>query len=264
MADDGIILSDKDISEGWDKFKGWVSNATGFNDLNRAGRAEDLYGGVGSTALPGYQTSYHAYGRLQSQLGNRDPRRIAESGFRKGQLSLGNQLAMEAQGQGIGQQLIRQQAQQSADRGMQQQLAMQAGARPGSQAMAARNAAMASGQMQSAVGGQAALAGGQYQLGAMDQYGQFLQGARAQDQGLEGMRLQSHLGQTQLNDAARMEMLRQKLAAQQAEQQGRIAQEQIRAQRYGALMGAPTEGEQKLGAITGLILGGAQLATKKG
>ena len=112
--------------------------------------------------------------------------------------------------------------------------------------MAFRNAMMNSANAQSQVGGQAALAGGQMALGAQGQYAQFLQGARGQD-----------LQQGDQNDRYQQEMLRQRLAAQEAQQRGGIA--------YGsAKLQTPTSGEQISGALSGLATAYGNYQTGKG
>lgn len=212
--------------------------------MDRSKRAEDLYGGVNAQSMqvPHFQQQYDQYSGLANQYGGRA---APISGFRQDQVGLGNMLGNEARGNGIGHQLIRNQAQQTADRAAAQQYGAVAGARPGMQAMASRNAMLGSAMAQSAVGEQSSNAMGNYTLGAQQNYGNFLQGARGQD---ENTALQSQ----QLNDQSQLEALRQRMGVAGMQQSGAMTAEQIRAQRYQALMGAPTQGEILAGGITGL------------
>lgn len=209
------------------------------------GGGEEYSPNRGAFDVPDYQHQYSRYGQLgQQYAGRQAPQANAftagNSRFLPQQVALGRQLAMEAQGRGVGQQTVRLQAQQAADRGMAQQLAMAGSARPGSGAQAYQNAAFNAGNMASQVGGQAALAGGQLQLGAMGQYGQFLQGARGQDQQLgmfnasqqqQGSQFNAdaQLRQYGLNDQAQLEALRQRLQLSGMQQQGAMGYESLRA-----------------------------------
>lgn len=204
---------------------------------NRGQNAEDLYGGVDrkNFDVAGGDQMLGRYQKMQGQ--QRGP---GDSAFYGDQRNLASLLAAEAQGKGVGQQLVRQQAQGAADNALRQQLAMAASARPGMGAMAYRNAAMNAGNAQSAIGGQAAQAGGQMALQAQGQYGNMLQGARDQDLRLMG-----------LNDQRQLELLNQELRLRGMQQQGGQAYEQNRLGRYTGVLGTPTEGEQALGAIAG-------------
>lgn len=223
-------------------------------DLNRSDAAEGKYGGVNRSNydLPGYSQAHGQYGQLAQRYGNRQAPQAGQSSFRGDQQALGHMLAREAGGNGIGHQLIRNQAQGQADRGMQQQMGMAASARPGQGGMAMRNAMMNSGNMNAQVGGQAAQAQGQYQLGAMGQYGGFLQGARGQDDQMAQFNTDARLKQLGLNDQSQLNALQQRLQLQGMQQQGGMGYEQNRAQRYGAMMGAPTGGEQLLSGLGGM------------
>lgn len=215
--------------------------------LDRSQRAEDRYGGVDAAGMqvPHFGQQYGQYSNLGRGFAGRDP---YVSGFRGGQQHLGSLLAQEARGQGVGQQLVGMQARQAADRASAQQFGAVAGARPGMQAMASRNAMLGSALAQSAVGEQAAMGSAQMTLGAQSQYGNFLQGARGQDEA-------TAMAQRQLNDQSQLEAYRQRLQLSGMQQSGAMTAEQLRAQRYAALMGAPTQSEIVLGGLTGL--GGA-------
>lgn len=217
--------------------------------------------------LPGYQQQYGQYGRLASGFGGRQaPQANAftagAGSFRADQRGFGRDLRREARGRGIGQQTVRMQAQNMADRALAQQYGMAAGARPGMGGGAYQNAAMNAANAQSRVGEQAAMAGAQMQLGAMNQYGGFLQGARGQDQQLgmfnAGQRQQgsqfntdAQLRQMGLNDQAQLEALRQRLQAAGMQQQGGLAFNQALQNYNTARMGQPTAGQALLGAGMG-------------
>lgn len=234
---------------------GFFSGGSGFD---RAQRAEDKYGGVDARGMqvPHFQQQYGQYGQIANQrgaLGQQLGSRVApiSNGVRGSQMGLGSILSQEARGQGVGQQLVRMQAQQAADRASQQQFAAVGGARPGMQAMAARNAMLGSSIAQSAVGGQAALGSAQMTLGAQGLYGNHLQSVRGQD---ENTALQSRA----INDRAQSDAYGQQLQAlgqrqglSGMQQQGAMTAEQLRAQRYAALMGAPTSGEIAAGGLMG-------------
>lgn len=151
-----------------------------------------------------------------------------------------NLLQRESVGRGIGQQLVRHQAQGMADRNTAQQYGMASGAAPGQQALAARNMALGSAVGQSAVGEQAANAGGQVALQAQSQLGQHLAGMR----GAQG-------NEAQINDQARAEMLRQRLSAAGQQQSGGVAYEQLRMGQYAGGLQRPTDYDAMLGAIQG-------------
>lgn len=206
----------------------------GIDSMDRSKAAEEKYGGVGNLNVSQFGQQYGNYGRLAQGYGQQG------STFRGNQVGLGDMLAQEARGQGVGQQLVGMQARTAADRASAQQFGAVAGARPGMQAMASRNAMLGSALAQSAVGEQAALGSAQMTLGAQQAYGQHLEGARAQD-----------INQTQLNNQSQLEAYRQRLQLAQMQQQGAISKEQLRAQRYAALMGAPTKGELIAGGAVG-------------
>lgn len=209
---------------------------------NRGQRAEDLYGGVnkGNYDLPGFQDQYNQYGQLAGQN-----RGTPTSQYDAQQSAFGQQLMNEAQGKGVGQQIIRQNLAEGQGNLARQQQSMAASARPGMGALQARNAAMNTADGASKLGGQAAFAGSNLQLNSMGQYGNFLQGARQQD-------LDSQLRTMGLNDQRQLELLRQRLQSSGMQQQGGMGYEQNRLGRYGVAAGTPTTGEQILSGATGL------------
>jgi hypothetical protein len=192
--------------------------------------------------VPGYNTQY---GQLGSFAHAANDRAAPVSAFRGNQVGLGRILGAEARGQGVGQQLVAKNAQLAADRASATQFSALAGARPGMQAMASRNAMLGSALAQSAVGEQAAVGSAQMTLGAQQQYGQFLQGARGQDE-------ETELRRRQMNDQAVLEAMRQRGQLAVAQQTGGMNYEQLRAGRANALLGTPTQGEIMTGGIVGL------------
>lgn len=207
-------------------FVGGMGYAVGKMDRDK--RASEQYGAPDrkNFNLPGYQQQYDQYGQYAGARGG--------SEFRGGQQQLGNILAAEANGNGVGQRLVGMQARQAADRASAQQFAALSGARPGQQAMASRNAMLGTALAQSAVGEQAALGSAQMTLGAQGAYSQHLQGARNSD------------------DQMLAEMLKQRQQAAAYQQQGGMGYEQNRAQRYAALLGVPTQGEILAGGLQGV------------
>lgn len=205
--------------------------------MDRSKRAESMYGGVDAAGMgvPQYGQQYKDYGSIAKDYANQ------QSGFRPLQQSFGRTLLQEAHGQGVGQQLVAKNAQLAADRAGAQQFGAIAGARPGMQAMAARNAQLGTALAQSAVGEQAAVGSAQMTLGAQQQYGQHLQAARGQD-----------IQQQGLNNQSQLDAYRQRMQLAGMQQSGAMTAEQLRAQRYAALMGAPTQGEIMAGGAVGL------------
>ncbi len=211
----------------------------GGGGMDRTARAEKLYGGINENKMhmPSFGAQYHNYDALADRY------RAQGSSFRGDQQNLGRILAAEAQGNGVGQRLVGMQARTAADRASAQQYGAVAGARPGMQAMASRNAMLGSAMAQSAVGEQAALGSAQMTLGAQQAYGQHLESARGQD-----------INQYQVNNQSELDAYRQRMQLSQMQQQGGIEGERLRAQRYGYLVGAnqPTQSEINMGGLQGL------------
>ncbi len=248
---------------------GMFGQTRGNNEFRDVGPRSDYQ-------LPGFQGQYKFLGDQANQFERRQaPQSQSFMGsagsFRNRQDALSQQLMADSQGNGPTQQIVRMQAQDAANRAGQQQMAMANSARPGMGGMAYRNAAMNMGNAQSAVGGQAAMAGMQGQLGAMGQYAQFLDGARGQDQQLHmfnagqaqnasQFNVDAQLRQLGLNDESQLEALRQRLQAAQYQQQGGQAYQAARGQRFNALTQTPTATENFLGYGQGL----ANVAMKAG
>lgn len=217
----------KKLNEGADKL---------IEGMDRSAMAEERYGGQHDVdmSVPSYGRQFGTFGNLAHQYGQQG------SSFRGNQQQLGRILADEARGAGVGQRLVGMQARQAADRASAQQFGAIAGARPGMQAMASRNAMLGSAMAQSAVGEQAALGSAQMTLGAQNLYNQHLEGARGQD-----------INQTQVNNNAQLQALDQRRQLSGMQQQAAISQNELNARRYDALvrMNQPTGTERKLGVL---------------
>jgi hypothetical protein len=198
--------------------------------------------------LPGYQTQYNTYGRMAESAGGRAAPQAGLSGFRGDQTALVRMLQAQAAGQGPGQDLVRMQAQQVADRGMAQQLAAARGARPSAGPGAFMGAAQNAATMQSQVGGQAAQAGLQAQLGAIGQLSGTLQGARGQDENMSQFNANALLQNRSMNDEKQLELLRQRLLASNMQQQGQVGYQTAN---LGKNMATPTDSERYMSALQG-------------
>jgi hypothetical protein len=226
-----------------------IMGGGGGGGLDRSALAEERYGGVdaGNFDVPGYRGMFDNYSDAANRYGQQG------SSFRGGQEELGGILRQEAMGRGVGQQLVRQQARDMADRASAQQFAAVGGARPGMQAMAARNAMLGTAMAQSEVGNQSAQAAGQVTLGAQGAYGQHLSAARGQD-------IQQH----QVNNNSQLQawMQQQQLAGMQ--QMGGMGYEAERRARYAAMLGQnqPTDTEKYMGMLQGGL--SAYAATRGG
>lgn len=190
------------------------------------------------------------------------------SAFRGDQAELVDQLQRRAAGQDSVAEL---QARQGMDAANAQQRSMMAGARPTNAAMAMQLGSQGMANAAMGIQGQAAIARAQEALGATGQLGNVLAQGRGADEQLNmwnaGQQNQRKSQQAQMNqqqmgldDAARAGYLGQSLNAAGMQQQGGMAYEQNRTQRYGAAMGVPTKREALIGGISslgaGLIGGG--------
>lgn len=213
---------------------GWMSGG-GESEFDRQRR---LFGEVdrNNFNVPGFNQQYGQYGQAADRFANRNI-----GGALVGQQNAHTRLLQqEAVGQGIGQRLVRHQAQGMADRNTAQQYGMAAAARPGQQAMAARNMALGSAIGQSAVGEQAANAGGQVALAAQGQLGQHLAGMRG-----------AATADAQTNDQAQLEAMRQRMQLSGMQQQGGMGYEQLRMGGYAGALQRPTDYDSMLGAVQG-------------
>lgn len=223
----------------------------------------------GAFSLPGFSSQYDTYGRLAADANHRRaPRASAftardQGQFRGQQGALANMLMQQAQGRGPGQQLVRMQAQNMADRAVAQAAGGARNANPQMAALAGRNAAMAGANAQSQVGGQAAQAGLQAQLGATSQLGDVLGTGRQQDQALSmfnaGQQQNSsqfntdaRMRQMGMNDARQLELLRQRLATSQMQQQGQMGYQNARVGLAGAQAQVPSFFDKALGGAAAI------------
>jgi hypothetical protein len=234
--------------------------------FSRSARAEGLYGGVdpngdmGRTADSASQfgrRGMQSYGQAGQDLArqraamqglsNQYGRLAGQYGQRFG--GIANRYGRIAQGQdSISAEQLRQglQQQQAA------QMSMAAGARPQDASMAALGAARNMGDAAAGMSGQAAMAGLQErrdalgaQLGALGAGSQAQQGFMGGQAGLQGAMQQGLLtGRGQDANVA--------LGGQGLAMQGYGGIENARTDRYRAVMGAPTPGEQILGGVQDL------------
>ncbi len=191
-------------------------------------RGGGIYGGpVDDINVPGYDD------RSQRLLdGRRD-----YSGFRGEQQDQINRLLeMSKQGDPLARMRLQQQAEGNASRANAQALSMG----PGNAAMGARMAMQQGSKGRRDAAGKGAQADVMARLGATQQLTGALQGMRQQDQrlmmGMSQLEMQQAMGQGQLN----------------------LGRENVLAQRYGAAMKVPTEGEQRramLGSFAGFGFG---------
>jgi hypothetical protein len=200
--------------------------------------------------LPGYGDTRSQYSNMIGQ-GPRGAPQAGVSGFRGDQRQLSGMLFDQARGQGPGQEIAQRQASQQVQQGLGQQMAMARSARPGQSAMAARNAAMAGGQLQGA-GAQAASMGGlAAQQSAIGQLGGVLQGARGQDlqRNISNAGMQQQ--QMSMDDSRQMELLRQRMMMDQMQQQGGQAYENARMGGTNLALQQPSDWDKILGAAQG-------------
>lgn len=200
--------------------------------------------------LPGFNSQYGNYKSIAGNAAGRKAPMASDSDYRKYQSQLLLGLRNDFNGNGPGQQLVRMQAQQAADRAAHQQLAMARSGRPGQTGMAGTNAAFNAANAQSAVGGQAAMAGLQARLMAGQQLGQFSGQARGQDIQNNQFNSDMRLRQMGLNDATQLEALRQRMQLSGMQQQGGISYEQIMSGNANAAMSQPTAYERMFGAAS--------------
>jgi hypothetical protein len=215
--------------------------------------------------LPGYASGMNRRSRLADEMARRQAYQLGpaaqagQSAFRGQQQDLFNQLRQRASGQGPSI------ADMQMQRGMQQATAQQqalAATGRGNSAMSARNASQNASGLSQQMAGQAAMARLQEQQQAQGMLGSMLGQARGQDiaqnQFNAGQlnqhqmaQLKSELEQRGLNDAAQQQYLMQMIEMQRAQQLGQIESERARTQRFNALTGVATPGEQNLALIKG-------------
>lgn len=210
-----------------------------FRDVNEA-----------NFGLPGAQDRSQRLLGLAQGAGGRLAPQAGVSGFRGDQRDLVSLLRAQATGQGPS--LAREQAAQAADRGLRGQQALAAGARGGSQAAAARQASQQGSAITGQIAGNSAMARAQEILGARQQLGNVLQGARGQDLQRNLANMQAQLEQTGLNDAQIRALLEQEMRNAALQQQGGIALEGARSGRFNTISQTPTGQEKFIGAAASL------------
>lgn len=208
--------------------------------LNRLNQAEDLYGGVDPQG--NYQRAAFGAERF-GQAGARgyEQRGQEAAAQRAGMQGLSDQYGRIAGGQ---QSVSAEQLRQGLMQNQGAQMSMAAGASPSNQAMAARTAAMTTSRLGAGLAGQQAVAGLQERQQAMGQQAQ-----------LQAMIQQGILGQ-------RGQDVQATLGGQQNSLSGYGGIEDNRTRRYMAAAGAPTPGEQMLGAVGG-VAGLASLSDRR-
>jgi hypothetical protein len=151
-----------------------------------AGGALGYFGGDSSSKPGGYDQRdadlWNQINRAQNRGGvelGQNERSAGGAEFRSGQQDLIRQLQAQARGQGPS--LAGMQAYATMDRGMAQQQSLAAGAAPGNEALAARQAMQNSGQLGANTAMTAAQGRVAEQMSAQQQLGGVLQGARGQD-----------------------------------------------------------------------------------
>jgi len=229
----------------WKKTKKFFGS--GLDELDRSKRAEEKYGTLdrGNFNVPGYG------GRQQNLLsqadyaaGRRSPQ-AGVSGFRSGQQGLVGLLEAQARGQGPSAAQLQLKDAMSRNVSAQQALMASGGS--------ARSASQQAGALGASLSNQAAQARVQEQLGAQQQLGAALQGARGQDMQRNIANMEAQLRSRGLNDQQIRAMLELELRQAGMQQQGGMGYEGQRTQRFGAMLGVPTRGEQVLSAGTSLL-----------
>ena len=223
------------------------------DSMDRSKQAEERYGGVdqGNTLVPGAGNRQRQLLGYADYAAGRASPGVSRSAATNQQYALANQLMNQAQGRGPS--LAQMQLQQAADRNMMQQAALARSGPPQNLAAAQRLAMQNQSQIGAGLGAQSAMARLQEQGQAQGMLGNVLGQARGQD-------LQASLGAGDMalrgraiNDQAALEAYRQELQQALAQQQGGLGYEQLRAQRYGSLVGQPTVGESVIGALGGVL-----------
>lgn len=186
-----------------------------------------------------------------------------DSAARGQQMDAANYLGQQMQGQHL---LSGEQLRQAQMQNVAAQQSAAASAAPQNQAMALRQSMIGAGQQGYALSGQAAMAGIAERNAAANAYGGMLGQIRGQDLGLN----QFNAGQAQSgyftnqgqNDQRQQGMLGLDLANAQAGQQGGIAYQQDRTNRFDAATGQPTAGSRLLGGGLGLMQANAAAGGK--
>jgi hypothetical protein len=210
---------------------------SGISELMRQKRTDNQWRDQdrGNYNLPGYD---QRQGRLTGLAGTAAP----TSSFRNDQAGLADMLRARANG---AESLSAMQLRRDAGANIAQQQALAASGRPGNAALAARMASQNAGRIGTSLSGNTAMAG----IAERDSAARALAGlaGQARDQDIN-----ASFGQQQINQG----WSQQELDNARMQQQGGMAYENDRAQRFGVASQQPTSGEQYLG----LIQGGASAA----
>lgn len=223
-------------------------------DIDRKSATENQGIDRGNFQVPGYigqQARFSNYLKGVDERGA--PTLGPDSSFRNNQSALSGLLMDRAQGRNS---VAEQQLRQGADMVNQQQRSMMAGARPQNAAMAMRlgSSNMANNMM--GLSGATAMARAQESQMAANSLGGLLNTARGQDDARASDQAHMQQNQYSIDDQARQGLLNGSLNAAGMAQQGGMAYEQNRTQRYGADLGVPTKGEILMGGLGGLLSGG--------
>lgn len=204
---------------------------------------------------PGYAQRDQLYNQqLADALRNNQAQAYTaqDSAFRGNQSQLAQMLMGQARGENS---LSAEQLRQGQMSSVAQQQALAASAAPGQQSTALRMAMGNAARQGYGMSGQAAMAGIAERNAAAQSLGGVLSGARGQDQqmgmynaGNQQAASQFNAGQ---NGALAQALLQAQLQNAQAQQQGSMAYQGDRTQRFGAMLGVPTTGERVLGAAQG-------------
>lgn len=248
-------------------FRGMIPGGSGGGAGGIAGAAgglfdprnEGQYAGIdrGNYDLPG-GTGIRQMGQQQAALaGQRDaPQAAYDPTFRNYQADLARRLQAQASGADS---ISRLQLQQGQDQLAAQQRSLVAGAAPQNSALAQRMASQQTGRGQQGLAFNQSLAGIQERNAAANALAGLSGQARGQDMQGSQFNVGAQLQQTGMNDAMINAGMGRDLAAAGMQQGGGIAYEGGRTTRAVGALAQPTQGEQILGAGTGLL--GAYLAS---
>jgi hypothetical protein len=240
----------------WEGLTGGVTSlAQGLPGLLE-GNARNEFRDVGQDnfRLPGGDEMRGHRGSLADMLMGREGPQMQGSDFRADQRGLADRLRARAEDPQMARMML-EQGIGSASRNQQAQA--QTAGRGGNAALAARNAASATADLQSGLAGQSAMYGLQESDMANQLLGSVLQGARGQDQQFAATQAGLDLQSRGMNDQAMLEALRQQMGIAGMQQAGGMGYEGARTSRFGALLGVPTAGQQMIqggASLSGLLL----------
>lgn len=255
--------------DAWDWTKGKASDLMGsFDRSNNQYASQDRndYNLPGMDTRSGTaMTAYRNAGDRQAQQANAFQAR--DSSFRGDQAAAAQYLGEQMRGQHL---LSAEQLRQGQMSNVAAQQAAAASAGPGQQAMAQRMAMANSARQGYGMSGQAAMAGIAERNAAAGAYGQMAGQIRGQDLSLNQFNANQQQQNSQfnanqwlqtqaMNDAQQRGMLGIDLQNAQAQQQGGIAYQGDRTQRFNAAMSQPTSAERVGGYFQGNLQGGMSM-----